>query len=73
MLFLDRVEGFIVVNMDLSVEVVVGNNGDGSSSVGGSSGLRRHDWGGRNENNFPKDRRSKFCFYVQGSKKNKEK
>jgi hypothetical protein len=56
MLFLDGVEGLVVVNMDLGVEVVIGNSGDGSSSIGGSGGLRRHD------------RRSKFCFYVQDSK-----
>jgi hypothetical protein len=63
MLLLDRVEGFIVVDVDLSVEVVVGDSGDGCSCVRGSGGLRQHVWG-RNEDGFPKDKMDKSCFYV---------
>jgi hypothetical protein len=44
MLFLDRVEGLIVVDMNLGVKVVVGDSGYGRGCVGGGSGLRRHVW-----------------------------
>jgi hypothetical protein len=49
-LFLDRVEGLVVVNMDLGVEVVVGNSGGRCSCIRSSGGLRQHVWGSRNEN-----------------------
>jgi hypothetical protein len=44
-LLLNRVEGLIVVDVNLGVEVVVGDSGYGCSCIGGGSGLRRHVWG----------------------------
>jgi hypothetical protein len=38
------VEGLVVVDMDLSIEVVVGDSGDGCGCVRGSSRLGRHVW-----------------------------
>jgi hypothetical protein len=72
MLFLDRVEGLIVVDMNLSVKVIVGDGGYRCGCVGGSSGLRGHVWGGRNEDGFPKDMTGKGCFYVQENKKKRK-
>jgi hypothetical protein len=55
-LFLDRVEGFVVVDMNLSIEVVVRNGGNRCSCKRGGKGLRRHVWGGRNRKaTFPKE------------------
>jgi hypothetical protein len=45
MLLLDRVEGLVIVDMNLGVEVVVGNSGYRCSCVGCGRGLRRHVWG----------------------------
>jgi hypothetical protein len=67
------VEGLVVVDMNLGVKVVVGDSGYGRSCIGGSSRLRRHVWGGRNENGFPKDRTGKSCFYVQEMKRKEKK
>jgi hypothetical protein len=64
-LFLDRVEGLIVVNVNLGVKEIVGDSGYGCSCVGGGSGYLRHVWGGRNEGGFPKDKMDKTCFYNQ--------
>jgi hypothetical protein len=61
-LFLYRVKGFVVVDENLSVEVVVGDGGDRCGCIRGSSGLRRHVWGGRNEDGFTKDMTGKAVF-----------
>jgi hypothetical protein len=61
-LFLDGVERLVVVNVDLSVEVIVGNGGDRCGCIRSSGGLGRHVWGGRNESAFPKDKMNKSCF-----------
>jgi hypothetical protein len=66
---LNRVEGLVIVDVNLSVEVVVGDSGYGCSCIGGSSGLRRHVWGSRNESSFPKDKTNKICFYKQEMKR----
>jgi hypothetical protein len=63
------VKGFIVVDVDLSIEVVVGDGGNRCGCVRGSSRLRRHVWGGRNEDSFPKDMTGKSCFYNQEMKR----
>jgi hypothetical protein len=61
---LDGVKRFIVVNVDLGVEVVVGDSGDRCSCIKRSRGLGRHVWGSRNESGFPKDKMNKSCFYM---------
>jgi hypothetical protein len=62
-LFLDRVEGLVVVDMNLGVKIVVGDGGYRGSCVGGGGRKMRHVWGGRNECSFPKDETNKSCFY----------
>jgi hypothetical protein len=72
-LFLNGVEGFIVVDMDLSVEVVVGNGGDRCNCIRGS-GLRRHVWGRNRKASFFKDKmKNKSCFICENKKKRKSK
>jgi hypothetical protein len=70
---LDRVEGLIVVNMNLSVKEIVGDCGYRHSCIGSSSGYLRHVWDGRNEGGFPKDETNKTCFYKQEMKKKEKK
>jgi hypothetical protein len=72
MLFLDGVERFVVVDMNLGVKVVVGDSGYRCSCVGGGSRKVRHVWGGRNECGFPKDKMNKSCFYKQEMKKKRK-
>jgi hypothetical protein len=54
-LFLDGVERFIVVDMGLSIEVVVGDCRDGCCCIRGG-GLRRHVWDRNGKATFPKDK-----------------
>jgi hypothetical protein len=65
---LDGVERFVVVDMNLSVKVVVGDSGYRCSCIGGGGRKVRHVWGGRNECGFPKDKMNKSCFYKQEMK-----
>jgi hypothetical protein len=44
-LFLDRVEGLIVVHMNLGVKEIVGDGRYRCGCVGGSSRYLRHVWG----------------------------
>jgi hypothetical protein len=72
-LFLDRMEGLVVVNVNLGVKEIVGDGGYGRGCVRGSSGYLRHVWGGRNEGSFPKDETNKTCFYKQEMKRKEKK
>jgi hypothetical protein len=44
-LFLDRVEGLVIVDVNLGVKEIVGDGGYGRGCIGGSSGYLRHVWG----------------------------